>query len=334
CRAFTYTGPDRPRCWARRSLRRSAAGRPRACTARVAPRGSGRSAAAYRAGGRFPQSHLGPAHTQCIEHLQPAAGGLAEAARDLERLGCLHRPDDAGQRREHAHRRAGDGVDCLVGGEHAVIAGAVGIAQVEHRDLPVEADRRAAHQRGAVPYAGAIDRVTGGEVVGAVEDDLAAPGPGIELLVVEPGVQRDDLDAVVDAVHGDLGRARLGPADPLDAVGDLALQVGRVDVVAVRDDDAADARGGQVERGRRAQPAGAHDQDGGIEQALLRLDADLVEQDVPAVAQELLVVHPARPRRRAYSAVVAAALCSDCSPGPFATMTGRPFRWFSACLSW
>src|SRR5690606_40872193 len=97
-------------------------------------------------------------------------------------------------------------------------------------------------------------------------------GPGIELLVVEPGVQRDDLDPVVDAVHGDLGRARLGPADPLDAVGDLALQVGRVDVVAVRDDDAADARGGQVERGRRAQPAGAHDQDGGIEQALLRLE--------------------------------------------------------------
>src|SRR5690606_103495 len=77
-------------------------------------------------------------------------------------------------------------------------------------------------------------------------------------------------------------------------MGDLALQVGRVDMVAVGNDDPADARCGEVQRRRRAEAAGADDQDGGFEQALLRLDADLVEQNVPAIAQELLVVHRGR----------------------------------------
>ena len=71
---------------------------------------------------------------------------------------------------------------------------------------------------------------------------------------------------------------------------DLALQVGEVDLVVVAQGDAADAAGCQVERDGRAQPAGADHQRVRREQFLLAVDADLRQQDVPAVAQQLLVV--------------------------------------------
>jgi hypothetical protein len=46
-----------------------------------------------------------------------------------------------------------------------------------------------------------------------------------------------------------------------------------------------------IERGRRTQPAQPDDQHPRFKQALLSLDADLVQQDVAAVAQQLSVVH-------------------------------------------
>ena len=74
---------------------------------------------------------------------------------------------------------------------------------------------------------------------------------------------------------------------------DLALQIGQIDAVAIADRQRADARGGKVQRRRRTQPAGADHQYMRIEQALLAFDADFRQQDVPAVAQQLFVVHGA-----------------------------------------
>ena len=50
----------------------------------------------------------------------------------------------------------------------------------------------------------------------------------------------------------------------------------------------ADAGGGQVERGRRAEPAGAEQQHLGVEQLQLALLADLGQQQVALVAVALL----------------------------------------------
>ena len=50
----------------------------------------------------------------------------------------------------------------------------------------------------------------------------------------------------------------------------------------------ADAGRGEVERGRRAEAAGAEQQHLGVEQLLLALDADLGEQEVARVALALL----------------------------------------------
>ena len=69
---------------------------------------------------------------------------------------------------------------------------------------------------------------------------------------------------------------------------DLALQVRRVDDVHVDDAERADAGGGEVERGRRAEPAGAEQEHLRVEQLLLALLADLGEQQVAAVAVALL----------------------------------------------
>jgi hypothetical protein len=68
-------------------------------------------------------------------------------------------------------------------------------------------------------------------------------------------------------------------------VNDLALQVGQVDDIVIDYRDPADAGRGEVERGRRAQAAGADDQRMRVEDALLAFDAQCVEQDVAAVAQ-------------------------------------------------
>ena len=76
----------------------------------------------------------------------------------------------------------------------------------------------------------------------------------------------------------------------IGAVEDLALQVGEVDLVGIGNGEFADAARGEIERGGTAQTACADDQRVRCAQALLALDPDLRQQDVPAVAQELLVV--------------------------------------------
>jgi len=48
--------------------------------------------------------------------------------------------------------------------------------------------------------------------------------------------------------------------------------------------------GGEVERRGAAEAAGADDEHASVAQPLLALDPDFGEQDVPAVAKELLVV--------------------------------------------
>ena len=85
-----------------------------------------------------------------------------------------------------------------------------------------------------------------------------------------------------------LGRVDLALADAVHVVQDLALQVRRVDDVHVDDAERADARGREVERGRRAEPAGAEQQHAALEQLLLPGLADLGQQDVAPVAVALL----------------------------------------------
>ena len=97
-----------------------------------------------------------------------------------------------------------------------------------------------------------------------------------------------DVDVGVQRLHRDLGRVDLRRADAVGRVDDLALEVRQVDDVVVDDPDRADAGGGEVQRGRRAEPAGAEQQDLRVEQLVLALGADLRHEHVAAVALALL----------------------------------------------
>ena len=78
---------------------------------------------------------------------------------------------------------------------------------------------------------------------------------------------------------------------------DLALEVRVVDDVGIDDAERPDTGGREVERRRRAEPAGADQEDARVEQLLLALLADLGDEEVPRVALSLR----RRERRRGVS---------------------------------
>ena len=84
------------------------------------------------------------------------------------------------------------------------------------------------------------------------------------------------------------GRVHLGTADRGHGVDNLTVEVAEVHLVVVHHGDPADARGGQIEQDRRAQPPGAHDEDRRGPQPALPLVADRAEEQVPGVARALV----------------------------------------------
>ena len=104
-RACPSLKPNRPRTGARRASRRPA-GRRRPAV-RITARPAARSIPSARAS------------SICSR----PASELPMPAMSFKRLGRLHAADDADQRREHAHRRAGDVLERRVGREDAGVAG-------------------------------------------------------------------------------------------------------------------------------------------------------------------------------------------------------------------
>ena len=92
-----------------------------------------------------------------------------------------------------------------------------------------------------------------------------------------------------------------GSPSEFGRVGDLALEVRLVDDVRVDDPERADAGGREVERGGRAEAAGADQEDPRVEQLQLALLADLRDQQVAAVARRAL--RPERARQVGREAV-------------------------------
>ena len=140
-------------------------------------------------------------------------------------------------------------------------------------------------------HAGAVDGVAGGEVVRAVEDDVGDTDARVEGGAAQSFLDGDDFDCRIDRRQRLATRFRLGHANPCLGVEDLSLQVGQIDGVVIDQRDPADAGRGEIERSRRAEAAGTDDQRVAVEDALLAFDAECVKEDVPAVAEQLLVGH-------------------------------------------
>ena len=72
----------------------------------------------------------------------------------------------------------------------------------------------------------------------------------------------------------------------------LALQIGEVNNIEIDNAERSDAGRSQIERQRRAQTAGADAQHLGLLQLELPLHADFGHDEVPRVAQDLVVAEP------------------------------------------
>ena len=101
----------------------------------------------------------------------------------------------------------------------------------------------------------------------------------------------DDAHLGIECRDRVCGGLDLEPADIVAAEDDLPLQVGEIDPVAVAERHRANPRRCEIDRHRRPQSPHADHEHVRATDALLPLDADLGQQDVPAVAGELIVVH-------------------------------------------
>jgi len=95
------------------------------------------------------------------------------------------------------------------------------------------------------------------EIVGTVDDEVVARDELGGVLDREAFGVQSHLEAGVDLAEGFSRGDRLGQTEGVEAVDDLAMQVGDLDLVRVGDADEPDARGGQVKPDRRTESAGA-----------------------------------------------------------------------------
>jgi hypothetical protein len=112
---------------------------------------------------------------------------------------------------------------------------------------------------------------------------------GQDRCIHSPG-ECDDFHFWVDRIQRLLCSLDLHRPDRLGAVEDLALQVGEVDLVAVGEGQASDAGRGQVECRGAAEAARADEERACRAQLLLALNSELGKEDMPAVAEKLLVL--------------------------------------------
>ena len=102
-------------------------------------------------------------------------------------------------------------------------------------------------------------------------------------------LEADHVDVRIDLVQRLARRLHFQAADIVGAVDDLPLQVGEVHGVEIDDPDGAHARRRQIEHQRRAQPARADAEHFRRLQPLLAFEVDLRQDQVAAVAQDLVV---------------------------------------------
>ena len=217
--------------------------------------------------------------------------GCGEQLEGFRRLRCA---DDAHERGKYAHRRAARFLEFVAFAEQAVVARICRIAGVEDRDLAVEADRRAGHKRLFRGNTGAVDGVARRKVVGAVGHDVSSRRQRRELSETHAISELDHAYLRVDRCDA---RGRCFDFRPADGIGveeNLPLEIGEIDAIGVDQRQRTDTGCREELRDGVAQPPDADDERMRLAKPLLRVDTELGEQDVPAVAQELGVVHGRR----------------------------------------
>ncbi len=121
--------------------------------------------------------------------------------------------------------------------------------------------------------AGFFQRKAGGEVVEAIEGQVAAGQGSDQVGGVRLLLQRQDLHGTVNLLDPARGSFRLAGAKPAFQGEELPVQVACGKGVAVNDHEAADPHPGQQLDGQAAEAAGADHADLGAQQPHLAVDA-------------------------------------------------------------
>ena len=130
-----------------------------------------------------------------------------------------------------------------------------------------------------------VEQELRGEVVAAVEDQVVTGGEPIGVAGIETQRVRLDAHFGIERAHA-LRRERGFLAAAIgERVPGLAMQVRRLEPVAVDDAEAADAGAREILQHRNAETAGADDQHGRRAQARLARGADFAQRDLARVVR-------------------------------------------------
>lgn len=151
-----------------------------------------------------------PRPAQCVEERHPAQQGTPDAGDQLDGLRHHERTDGGAEHAEHA---------ALAAGRHGTRRRRLGIqvpvrrAELlpEDADLPVKTEDRTPDVRLAEDRRGVINEVAGGEVVGAVEDEVVAGKEFQGVGGVKPDIVQPDLHERIQGGNGVAGGLDLGP---------------------------------------------------------------------------------------------------------------------------
>ena len=131
---------------------------------------------------------------------------------------------------------------------------------------------------------GVIDQELGGKVVGAVDDEVIVGNDAVDICRRDPFLVSYDLDVRIDGFHLLAGRFHLRLADIRGEMDHLALQVGKIDVISIRNTNGSHPGSRQIEGDRSAKTTCADDQHPAVKQLLLPFAANLFQNYVPRVA--------------------------------------------------
>ena len=170
-------------------------------------------------------------------------------------------------------------------------ASVTGVASrgVEEADLTLELEDGAVGERHARESACVVDKVTGAEVVRAVENEVVTGEQFEGIFGLDALRMPFKVQVRVEVVEALGGAFDFRASDGGGVMDDLPLEVVLFHAVEIAEPEGADTGGGEVEGGGAAQPPEPDDEDPCALEAGLAVDPDLGENEVPTEAREVVL---------------------------------------------
>ena len=132
-------------------------------------------------------------------------------------------------------------------------------------------------------HAGIADRVSGREIIGAIDHDIATIDQRGGVLRVETDFVCLDLYERIERSERARGTVDFQLTNSVGPVQNLALKVGELDAIRIDDSNETDAGRDQIQRNGRAESARADNQHPCALESLLTGDADTGQGQMPGI---------------------------------------------------